>query len=164
VTVYAENQQNSISKVFYQFRITMPIVAHSSSSLSSTVSPFSSNSSFKFGVQQGIPTSSKKTEASYRSLNSSSAISDNETDPKQKPDSVTNSSASESRSLSFISEKPCHTASTIRTVKEGNLKTNKKFRGGIDFDFQYRNVIATSGHGRPTLGAGSGAPTGCDIM
>lgn len=143
----------------------MPTAAHSSPALSSTVSSFSSNASFKFGIQQGVHARSTKPEASYRSLTSSSASSNNGSNTKQKPNSVTNSPTSESYSLSFINEQPCNATSAIRIVKkEGNLTTNKKFRGGIDFDFQYRNVITTSGHGRSTLGAGSGAPTGCDIM
>jgi hypothetical protein len=50
------------------------------------------------------------------------------------------------------------------TKQVKTTKSRKGCVGGLEFDFHYHNLVTASGQGRSTVGSGSGAPGGCDIM
>ena len=48
--------------------------------------------------------------------------------------------------------------------REKKVKAKKNCLGGINLDFHYRNLTTVPGYGRATVGSGSVAPGGCDLM
>lgn len=135
-----------------------------SSSLISTV-PTSSQHSLHLGVKPGLSASSPGDKCSFHPSGSASASLI--TGSYGKSDSLPTSSSSPLKSspLSTVNGKSSNANLGAQVAEhEGKSKSRKGCINGIKFDFRYRNMLTASGRGRSTLGTGSGAPVGCDIM
>lgn len=140
-------------------------MTQSPSSLTSTTSSTSPQTSFKFGVKPCTSSYSLKTESSGRRSSSVSASPSNRSHAKPISLSIPASSTLGSSSLISLNGKQCSTTPAVRAAKqEKKSKPKKGCISGLDLDFHYQNLLTTSGHGRSTMGTGSGVPAGCDLM
>ena len=130
-----------------------------SSSLISTA-PTSSQYSLDLGVKPGLSACSPGDKCSFNpsGVASASLISGSYGKSNSLPTST-------SSPLSTVNGKSSNANFDARAAEhEGKSRSRKGCINGIKLDFRYRNMLTASGRGRSTLGTGSGAPAGCDIM
>lgn len=139
-------------------------VQSTSSSLTITVST-ASQESLDLGIKPGLSACSPETECSYRLSSSVSASFITGSQNKLIPPSISDSSDFEPLSLSSVNEDLCNANSGAPAAgHKKKLKSKKGCIGRINLDFHYQNLLTASGRGRSSLGTGSGAPAGCDLM
>lgn len=154
-------------KISYQLSSNMSSEGSAQSPPSSFTSTVSTTpqASLKLGVKPGRSANSPKTEFSHSLSSSVSASLITSSHAKLYSPPISTSSALKSSSLSTSHEQLCNATSGARVAgHEKKLKLKKGCISGIHLDFHYRNLLTASGRGRSTLGTGSGAPAGCDLM
>ena len=139
-------------------------VQSTSSLLTSTVST-ASQDSLNLGFKPGLPPYAPETDGSYSHSSSVSASSVPGAHAKLNSPSLSSSSDFRPSRLLTVDEKQFNPNSGAHAA--GHKKKSKSKKGcisGISLDLHYKNLLTTSGRGRSTLGTGSGAPAGCDLM
>lgn len=134
---------------------------------SSSITPIGTiyDVSSQASVKPGKSPFSSKDESSYRPPSSVSASFSHESHVNiTSPSLSTLSTLGPSSSSSVTGELHSATSAIHRNEREEKVKLKRKHLGGLNLDFHYRNLLTVSGHGRRSLGTGSGAPGGCDLM
>lgn len=139
-------------------------VHSTSSSLTSTI-PTSSHDSLESSVKSGLSVNLPGSTCSYYPPGPASASFIIESHGKSKSRPRSNSSPYKSPPVPAFDENLSNANFHGQADGyKGKSKSKKGSIGGIKLDFHYHNLFTTSGRGRSTLGTGSGAPAGCDIM
>ena len=134
-------------------------VHSSSSSLTSTI-PTTSQNSLESNIKPGLSVDLPELGFSYYLSGPASAPVVIASHGKSSSRPRSNSSP-----VSTFDEKPSNASSGGRAFgHKGKSKSKNGCISGMKLDFHYHNLFTASGRGRSTLGTGSGAPAGCDLM
>lgn len=133
---------------------------HSTSSTLTSTIPSTSQNSLESSIKPGLSVISPEPGFAYYPSGPASASF--VIGSHSKPSSRARSNSSP---VSTFNEKPSNASSGGRASgHKGKSKSKIGCISGIKLDFRYHNLFMASGRGRSTLGTGSGAPAGCDLM